>query len=799
MQYLVSIPNSGIEGVPKILRSDDMNLVARWIKAEDRPGQSIYYCPNPLKPEARTHGKDGIQAIRVIYIDIDFKDVTETVDEIDLDLQNLLLTPTEVVDSGHGRHVKYELKEEITYNDADFGRVCALQAKLIEYFAGDPSVRPWSLLRRPGTTNSKEEPHVPCRVLRQAVPVDLTELQDMCELVDGTTLLTRKPAPEGNGHDRTEGAPRTSEGKLPIDVDGRLAAMRFKGSGDTAINITRRDVMGSLLRHHVSLSEATATILEATRHCVTDVAEAAGWDWQKEELTIAWSGAALINKDPTLVDRLPDGLRLKYEELAAAGRQPSIRKNRYSLFVSSARGVAGMPSKTGTIRDLLLKGTTHRELLEATGWPSVSIPHQARQAGMLLTKYVEDGVTKYKGTLADDGQAPNPGRLKLVHSADSNGTIAVARMPRPRGEAAGDSPPSKRRFKLVAFNDLRPGPEPLYLVDELIPVAGLVDVWGKAKCYKSFWCLDLMLHVAMGWEYRDRYVSQGAVVYCAFEGAHGYKKRIEAQRRHYTIADDTAVPLYVMPGQANLIVEHAVLISDIREQLGEVRPAAVVLDTLNKSLFGSENKDVDMGAYVRAAEAIRDAFHCVVIIVHHCGYDDTRPRGHSSLPGAVDAQLAVTRAEEIITVTVEMMRDGPEDTQVVSEAEVIEVGEDQNGKTLTSLVIVPSDAEAATRDQRGWPRGLRVFHDALKAALAANGEMFQPEAGVLPIKAVNQWHVRERFYANYAEAEENSEKRQSKLRVAFNRALAEAQHRGTAKFVRTADGQEMLWLPARQA
>ena len=68
-----------------------------------------------------------------------------------------------------------------------------------------------------------------------------------------------------------------------------------------------------------------------------------------------------------------------------------------------------------------------------------------------------------------------------------------------------------------------------------------------------------------------------------------------------------------------------------------------MLDTLNKSLFGSESKDVDMGAYVRAAEAVRDAFGCVVIIIHHCGYDDTHPRGHSSLPGAVDAQLMVVR------------------------------------------------------------------------------------------------------------------------------------------------------------
>ena len=98
--------------------------------------------------------------------------------------------------------------------------------------------------------------------------------------------------------------------------------------------------------------------------------------------------------------------------------------------------------------------------------------------------------------------------------------------PRPPGRAPGTKPKAytrehiveapagetrKYRFKLVSFADLRPGVEPLYLVDELIPVGGLVDVWGKAKCYKSFWTLDLMLHVAMGWEYRDRYVHQGAV------------------------------------------------------------------------------------------------------------------------------------------------------------------------------------------------------------------------------------------------------------------------------------------------
>jgi hypothetical protein len=360
----------------------------------------------------------------------------------------------------------------------------------------------------------------------------------------------------------------------------------------------------------------------------------------------------------------------------------------------------------------------------------------------------------------------------------------------PAGQPAG---PRKYRFKLVSFADMRPGPEPLYLVDELIPVAGLVDVWGKAKCYKSFWCLDLMLHVAMGWEYRDRYVKQGAVVYLAFEGGHGYKKRIEALRRHYQIADDAHVPLYVMPGQANLIAEHTVLIGDIAEQLGETRPDAVVLDTLNKSLHGSENKDTDMGAYVRAAEAIRDAFQCVVIIIHHCGYDDTRPRGHSSLPGAVDAQLAVVREGALVTVTVEMMRDGVEETVVMGEVKSVDVGHDQNGKVLTSLVVVPTDAPAAGTNSDKLPTSQRTFYRAMREAMRSGGAPFQPDAFASPVQAVDQEIVREVFYEIYATDGETPEQQQATRKKAFRRALDVAQQNTVrAKVLDT--GVTMLWF-----
>ena len=148
-----------------------------------------------------------------------------------------------------------------------------------------------------------------------------------------------------------------------------------------------------------------------------------------------------------------------------------------------------------------------------------------------------------------------------------------------------------------------------------MPSAGLVLLWGKQKTFKSFWLRDLMVHIAMGWRYRDHAVRQGTVIYCAFEGGHGYKGRIEAIRRHYKIGNDVNVPLYVMPGQVDLIADAQAVVRDFKEQLRDTVPAVVVLDTLNRSLSGSESNDKDMTLYVKAAEEVRRAFGCVCVIL----------------------------------------------------------------------------------------------------------------------------------------------------------------------------------------
>jgi hypothetical protein len=153
------------------LNTDDPSLVARWTKAEDRPGFGVYYTPNPLKPGARTHGKDSIAAIEVLFVDIDLKDLEEGRAEVERRLARVPLRPSWIVSSGHGFHVGFEVKEPIECGTPEFEEACELQACLTKCLGGDPQVRPWSLLRYPGTTNSKHVPAIQCHVIREALDV----------------------------------------------------------------------------------------------------------------------------------------------------------------------------------------------------------------------------------------------------------------------------------------------------------------------------------------------------------------------------------------------------------------------------------------------------------------------------------------------------------------------------------------------------------------------------------------------------------------------------------------------------
>jgi hypothetical protein len=248
--------------------------------------------------------------------------------------------------------------------------------------------------------------------------------------------------------------------------------------------------------------------------------------------------------------------------------------------------------------------------------------------------------------------------------------------------------------------------------------SGIAVVWGPPKCGKSFWAIDIGIHIALGWEYRGRRVQQTPVVYIALEGQHGLPARIEAFRRHHNV---TAAPFYLVTVRLNLIADVKALVADIKAQIREVMPGAVFLDTLNRSLVGSESKDEDMAKYLAAAEHLADELAATVIVIHHCGIDASRPRGHTSLTGSVESQIAVKRAATgEVMVTVEFAKDMPEGAEVCSRLHAVTVGTDPDGDDITTLVVLAADQLPTVGNKSGAkklpaiPRaGLRCLHECI--------------------------------------------------------------------------------------
>jgi hypothetical protein len=303
------------------------------------------------------------------------------------------------------------------------------------------------------------------------------------------------------------------------------------------------------------------------------------------------------------------------------------------------------------------------------------------------------------------------------------------------------------RFVLTRFADIRPpGSGKDYCVKGVLPGSGLVVVWGPPKCGKSFWTFDLLMHVALGWRYRGRRVRQGLVVYVCLEGQKGFCNRKEAFAVS-NLKGGEDPPFFLITASLALVADKQALIDDIKRQIGDDVPAVVCIDTLNRSFTGSESSDEDMTAYVKAADGVRDAFDCLVVIVHHSPHDANRPRGHSSLMGALDVQIAVRKDQDNVIAELELAKDMEVGLQFVSELKKVELGLDDDGDPVTSLVIRAAEGvlkEKLERPKR-LPRAAQIALRALYDALDDFGEV-PPASNHIPAKvktvSVEKWRDR---------------------------------------------------------
>jgi len=316
--------------------------------------------------------------------------------------------------------------------------------------------------------------------------------------------------------------------------------------------------------------------------------------------------------------------------------------------------------------------------------------------------------------------------------------------PAMRGQAAVERSvhsEARRRFPLVPFADIKMDGARRYLVKNVIPREGLVVLYGAPKCGKTFLVTDLVLHIALGLPYRGRQVQQGVVVYIACEGERGLAARIEAFRRRKLPAGAEPA-FFLLTTRLDLFEDCDQLLVEMKAQLGGSIPVAIVIDTLNRSLRGSESNDEDMGNYVKAADRLREEFAAAVIIVHHCGIDDRRPRGHTSLVGAADAQIAVRRERDgEVAARIEYMKDGAAGEEIVGRLEVVELGLDEDGEQITSCVLVPAEVEERSEGPK-LSRATRRALDLLRDTIRERGVVPLPDAQIpagISCATIEQW------------------------------------------------------------
>lgn len=327
------------------------------------------------------------------------------------------------------------------------------------------------------------------------------------------------------------------------------------------------------------------------------------------------------------------------------------------------------------------------------------------------------------------------------------------------------------------FDDIDAQLEANWLVDDLIPSQGLCLVYGHPGSGKSFFALDMAMHVALGDPWREKSVEQGLVIYIGAEGQRGLRQRVAAFRQHHRIDE---MPFALIPVEVNLLANDG----DLGKVIETIRIASgrfgmpvrmVVVDTLSRTFGGGDEVGSDMVSYVNNVGRIQAAYECTTMVIHHRPKDSANetPRGHGSLWGACDTVILVNDFGTYKEAKVTKQKDAEAGDPIHFTLSVVELGKDEKGRAVTSCVVIPAET-APAKQQGDGPRlndGQAITLSALKSVMHEIGRYDGhniPDAVLPPTKntlvtTVDAWTERALSVLG------NDEKNPDSVKKSFNR------------------------------
>lgn len=209
-------------------------------------------------------------------------------------------------------------------------------------------------------------------------------------------------------------------------------------------------------------------------------------------------------------------------------------------------------------------------------------------------------------------------------------------------------------FKPLNFDELLSMPPKEWLLDPVFGAGDVGMIFGQPGCGKTFVVIDMILQLCTGNQWANRFEVKRElnVAYCAGEGISGLPSRFKAAAKHYNINKLHNLEFYKTSPQlfsddmesiGNFISERKDL-----QRKGEVEALDVlVIDTLHTATAqADENSAKDMGVVLLAIRAATKELGCAVILVHHTNKGGTAERGSSSLRGAVDFMIEISKPSE---------------------------------------------------------------------------------------------------------------------------------------------------------
>jgi hypothetical protein len=363
-----------------------------------------------------------------------------------------------------------------------------------------------------------------------------------------------------------------------------------------------------------------------------------------------------------------------------------------------------------------------------------------------------------------------------------------------------------------------------WLVKELIPETGTGLAAGQWGACKTFAMLDLAGSIATGLPFAGRdVVRRGGVLFIAAEGSTEIEGRMQGLVDAKLAGEAMAAAAKNNPISADVDLDHLPFawieesphLKTDREfkQLTELARAAaqqmkekfgvplvlIIIDTLSASAdLVDANDAAEAQRLFNGLNQLSLATGAFVLVVDHFGKTiETGTRGSSAKEGAADVVLALLADRDLsgaisnTQMAVRKLRGGRPGEVTPFDLTVVDVVDEMTGEIGTTCIIKwkPTRDDIHRATSKRIPKSLKIFHDAMVAALAVRGVQDRPYGKNGPLlRVVAEPDLREEFMASYPADSQDAKAK------AYKRALRDAAALGLvhSRQIGTVD---YLWLP----